>query len=443
MRQRILNTAFSLIGISGLTGLFWQVALQKFVGWTAIQRAGIFAGTYVFFLFFVLSGKKTERAGFYTYSQRITPRIAALILTNADLYLWLRLMAENGWLPWKTLWSLSVGQILFILIWEGIGSIVFDRLYPLPEAVLVSGEDDADVDTMLQSMARRKRQYRIAACVNPEEGLPVILKEVEKFEAVLLGNVDISLQQTITKFCFEHNIRLYMLPRISDILMRSAEKVPLRETPLLVCRNAGLTLGQQAVKRTMDILLSGIGLLLTAPAWAVIALCIKLCDGGPVLYRQARLTKGGAVFQIYKFRSMIVDAEKESGAVLACRQDERITPVGRVLRRFRLDELPQFLNILKGDMSFVGPRPERPELAEKISAALPEFSYRLKVKAGLTGLAHVLGQYNTRPCDRLKMDLMYITEYSVLLDLKIILMTPKVLFIKERAEGVECRDGKG
>ena len=167
----------------------------------------------------------------------------------------------------------------------------------------------------------------------------------------------------------------------------------------------------------------------------IAAIAVKAYDGGPVLYSQKRLTKDGKVFSVYKFRSMIVDAEKD-GVRLAGKKDDRITPVGKVLRKLRLDELPQIINILKGDMSFVGPRPERPELTKKYCETMPEFSYRLKVKAGLTGYAQVMGKYNTTPYDKLKLDLMYIEHQSIWLDLKIILMTIKTVFVPDATEGV-------
>ena len=148
------------------------------------------------------------------------------------------------------------------------------------------------------------------------------------------------------------------------------------------------------------------------------------------------MTQGGRNFEIYKFRTMVQNAEKLSGARLASEHDPRILPVGRLLRATRLDELPQIYNILKGEMSVVGPRPERPELAAEIIKEIPEFSYRLKVKAGLTGYAQIYGKYNTTFYDKLKMDLMYIRNYSLLLDLKLILMTPKILLMKESTEGV-------
>ena len=175
--------------------------------------------------------------------------------------------------------------------------------------------------------------------------------------------------------------------------------------------------------------------MVTAPLMAVIALAIKICDGGPVFFAQERLTKDGKVFLLYKFRSMRTSSQEQY--CLTRKQDERVTTVGRFLRASHLDELPQIYNILKGDMSFVGPRPECPELAEEYTKIVPEFAYRLKAKAGLTGYAQVYGQYNTTPYDKLKLDLCYITGYSFLLDLRLIVLTLKILLQKEKTEGIE------
>ena len=164
----------------------------------------------------------------------------------------------------------------------------------------------------------------------------------------------------------------------------------------------------------------------------IVALAVKLCDGGDIIYRQKRLTIDNREFYIYKFRSMIADAEKSGVPQLAKDYDNRITPVGRVIRSCRIDELPQLFNILKGDMSIVGPRPERPELAKEYEKTIPEFGYRLKVKAGLTGYAQVIGTYDTTPYDKLKMDLMYIENYSFRLDLQLMLMTLKTMFFPNK-----------
>lgn len=209
------------------------------------------------------------------------------------------------------------------------------------------------------------------------------------------------------------------------------------DSPLLLSKNDGLQIEQKIVKRLLDIAISAVGLLITSPLFLLIAISIKCTDRGPVFYKQKRLTQGGKEFKIYKFRTMIQDAEKGGRAVLARDEDDRILPVGKILRRLRLDELPQLWNILKGDMSMVGPRPERPELMAEIVEEIPEFVYRLKVKAGLTGYAQVYGKYNTTAYDKLKLDLTYIRHYSIFLDLKLILMTPKVMFLKESTEGVK------
>ena len=224
------------------------------------------------------------------------------------------------------------------------------------------------------------------------------------------------------------------------MINRSSDDLNLFDTPLLLSRNEDLKIEQVFGKRVVDIIFSVLGLIVSSPFFLVIAFLIKATDGGPVFYKQLRLTKGRQEFMIYKFRTMIQDAEKDGHARLASEKDDRILPVGRFLRATRLDELPQLINILKGEMSVVGPRPERPELAEEIEKELPEFAYRLKVKAGLTGYAQIYGKYNTTSYDKLKLDLTYIRNYSFFLDLKLMIMTPKIMLMKESTEGVMEND---
>ena len=209
------------------------------------------------------------------------------------------------------------------------------------------------------------------------------------------------------------------------------------DSPLLLSRNnQGLQIEQAIMKRIIDIIGSLVGIVITIPIFLIVGISIKVTDGGPVIYQQTRLTKNGKKFQIYKFRTMVQNAEADGKARLASEDDPRILPIGRLLRATRLDELPQLFNIWKGEMSIVGPRPERPELAAEIEKEIPEFCYRLKMKAGLTGYAQVYGKYNTTSYDKLKLDLTYIRNYSLLLDLKLILMTPKIMMLKESTEGV-------
>ena len=193
---------------------------------------------------------------------------------------------------------------------------------------------------------------------------------------------------------------------------------------------------QMAIKRLADILISAIALIVLSPVLAIVALLIKLYDGGPVLFRQDRYTRNNEIFTLVKFRSMIVDAEKD-GAQFTVPGDKRITPIGKFIRATRIDELPQLINVLKGDMSIVGPRAERLENADAYTEMMPEFRYRTKVKAGLTGYAQVYGKYNTSFEDKVRMDLYYIENYSLFMDFKLLLYTIKVIFMKESTEGFE------
>ena len=289
----------------------------------------------------------------------------------------------------------------------------------------------------MEKIRSREDKYYLEKAVPMELGTDAIIREAEKYDALIIGDIPAHPRNELLKRCFEEDIRTYTVPKLSDILLRSSQELDLFDSPLLLSRNEGMTELQKILKRGLDLLVSGAGLALLSPFFLVVGAAIRFTDGGPVFYQQTRLTKDGAEFQIYKFRTMVQDAEKESGARLASEHDDRILPVGRFLRRTRLDELPQLLNIWKGEMSLVGPRPERPELAAEIEEEIPEFRQRLKVRAGLTGYAQVYGKYNTTSYDKLKLDLYYIRKYSFWLDLKLILMTPKVMLLKESTEGVK------
>ncbi|MBO4337596.1 MAG: sugar transferase, partial [Lachnospiraceae bacterium] len=220
----------------------------------------------------------------------------------------------------------------------------------------------------------------------------------------------------------------------ADINVRGCEVSHFFDTPFLRNRKTDVAWYYPIVKRLLDIALSLIALVIASPFMLVTAIAIKIEDHGRIFYKQKRLTKDQKEFNIIKFRSMKENSEDK--ARLATEDDDRITKVGNVIRRFRIDEIPQLFNILKGDMTIVGPRPERPEIAEEYEQEIPEFPLRLKVKAGLTGYAQVYGKYNTTPLDKLKLDLIYITQRSVMMDLKIMFYTVKILFMPESTEGV-------
>ena len=246
-----------------------------------------------------------------------------------------------------------------------------------------------------------------------------------------------TLVKYILKFCYGEKIRAYVVPKITDIIISGSEDINLFDTPLFLVKGNGPTLMQLAMKRLCDIILCIIALIPGLPIMLVVAIMIKLDSKGPVFFRQERITRNGNTFEILKFRSMIEGAEKDGVAHPAEDDDPRITRVGKRIRKNRIDELPQIFNILKGDMSIVGPRPERLEHYEKYSKEVPEFYYRTKVKGGLTGYAQIYGKYNTSPYDKVRLDLMYIENYSLILDLKLILMTLPTLMKRESTEGFD------
>jgi lipopolysaccharide/colanic/teichoic acid biosynthesis glycosyltransferase len=227
------------------------------------------------------------------------------------------------------------------------------------------------------------------------------------------------------------------MPKITDVLLKGADQMNLFDTPILLIREYNLTMEERFIKRTADIICSLILIVLTSPFMVLTALLVKLYDGGPVLYKQIRVTENNREFTIMKFRSMRVDAEKDGVARLASKGDSRITPIGKFIRKVRLDELPQLFNILVGDMTFIGPRPERPEIIKQYMEMMPEFAFRTKVKAGLAGYAQVYGKYNTTPYDKLKLDLYYIENYSFWLDVQLALLTLKILLTPDSTEGIE------
>ena len=365
------------------------------------------------------------------YSQVLT-----IFCVNGVTYLQLSLI--NG--DWKFLensepmFGLCLVDFVLVLLWALFMRWIYAFIYPPHEMLMIYG--DISPDAIIRKLESRKDKYHVKEKVALSAGVDTIYERILQYDAVLIGDIMAEDRNRFIKFCFEKNIRCYTIPKISDIMIRNSESIDLFDSPLLLFRNNGLTYRQMFVKRTMDIVISLAGIVLASPVMLLIAICIKLYDGGPVFYKQKRQTKDGREFDILKFRSMIVDSERH-GARLAKEHDDRITPVGRVIRRLHFDELPQLFNILAGDMAFVGPRPERTEITEQYTKKIPEFPLRLKVKAGLTGYAQVYGQYNTVPYDKLKLDLTYITNYSVWLDIKLIILTVKILSQKEKSEGVD------
>ncbi len=364
----------------------------------------------------------------------IGSQILTVLFTNFFAYIFISLISR-GFLRLGPTVLMTIIDFICIIFWVFASKAIYARIYPPKKMIIVFGSTSAR--DLVQKMSVRVDKYLICSSISIEEPLEKINKKILGYDGVILCDIPSQIRNKILKFAYENSIRTYINPKISDIIIRGADEIHLFDTPLILSKNIGLGFEEKIIKRFVDILLSLIAVIISSPFMLIIAFCIKLYDRGPVFYKQTRLTQGGRKFNVVKFRSMIVNAEEDGVARLAADKDKRITPVGKFIRKTRLDELPQLLNILVGDMSFVGPRPERPEIADQYLEDMPEFKFRLKVKAGLTGYAQVMGKYNTTPYDKLKLDLIYIQNYSLLLDLKIMLQTLKIIFVPESTEGVE------
>lgn len=373
------------------------------------------------------------RIGYLEKGNVLYSQILSITLVNMITYLQIALLAKK-FLSVVPFFFMFICDVVVICIWTILANRIFQNLFPPRRLLLIYGNRPSL--TLMTKMEGRKDRYEICEVMHIDEGQSVILPKIDAYDGVIICDVPSSQRNAVLKYCYGKSVRVYMTPKISEILTRSAEEIHLFDTPLLLVRSGHLTIEQQFMKRGIDIILSMLTLVVTSPFIVLTALAIKCCDGGPVLYKQQRLTMGGKRFYIYKFRSMYIDAEKDGVARLSSVGDDRITPVGRIIRKVRLDELPQLFNIIRGEMSIVGPRPERPEIAEQYKKEMPEFDYRLKVKAGLTGYAQIYGKYNTTPYDKLKLDLSYIQNYSIMLDIKLMIMTVKILFLKESTEGI-------
>jgi exopolysaccharide biosynthesis polyprenyl glycosylphosphotransferase len=418
-------------------GLYW--ALWQFYLNTIIEerfwRRGIWllAALYGVLLIFFLQTYGGLKIGYLKRGNIIYSHILSLVIVNIIGYLILALVDKKFHSPTSfILLTLIDGIIVFA--WVFLFQWIYGVLFPPRRLLIVYGE--RPVFSIMEKIGARDDKYIICDDISIDVGIEKIMKKAEEFEGIVLGDIPSHERNLILKKCYDVSIRVYMIPKISDILIRSSTNLNLFDTPILLSRNEGLQVDQMIVKRCIDIVVSVIGIIFSLPLFVMFGAAIHLTDRGPIFYKQTRLTLNGKLFEIYKFRTMRVDAEKDGIARLAGDVDDRITTVGKVLRATRMDELPQLFNIIKGDMSLVGPRPERPEIAKEYMKELPEFSMRLKMKAGLTGYAQVHGKYNTTPYDKLKLDLHYIRNYSIWMDLVLIVLTPKVLFMKESTEGV-------
>lgn len=406
--------------------LLFSINNREIIGLS--RTAAVTLSTYVMMIILL-----TIIYGKYDIGQRKGKQIAfsislATIFTDIVTYLELSIMKTND--ANNTTFKLEETGLLFVVIIIQIliislMTLIGEKFYfwlNEKEKCLIITSDGVDATRVAGAMSDFGKRFGVSGIItydNPDLELHMV-----NADTIVLYEVPVERRTEIIDFCYQNLKNIYFNPHIADILEQNSKPVIMDDISFFSTRFHMITFEERIIKRLMDIIISLLGVVITSPILLISAICIKAEDGGKVLFKQKRATVHGRVFEIYKFRTMKENVENYSST----KDDDRITKVGHTLRKYRIDELPQLLNILKGDMSLVGPRPEMLENVEDYTKELPEFRYRLRMKAGLTGYAQITGKYNTESRDKLMLDLMYIENYSILKDIQLLFQTVLVLF---------------
>ena len=437
---------FNLILLIVITGHFtyeWNIVYNNILKQPFLGKGNILM-VFTIFLIIFISMKMWGgfKLGYSKLVNLVFSQFLALITIGLGEFLIIALTAGtiNHMGKLAGLIAVSAGiDFIFCVIYDLIGIRIYLMIFPPIRLLQVNGDYDNHLRTKISN---RSDKYEVCEEISIYEGVDKIYTELEKYDAVLLNDIPNKYRKLILKYCFENDVPVYYTPKIQDIMVRGSDEINLFDSPLFLAKNIGMTTAQSFVKRAIDIIGSTLGLIVLSPVFLIVSILIKIEDGGKVFFMQDRCTYDGKVFRIHKFRSMKEDAEKDGKPHPATSDDDRITKVGKFIRATRIDELPQLVDIWIGNMSIVGPRPERVEHVVKYTEDIPEFGYRLKVKGGLTGYAQVYGRYNTTSYDKLKMDLIYVVNYSLLMDFQIVLETVKIIFSKESTEGFTEENSK-
>lgn len=434
IQQELLN-GFNILLVTGAFWLCWSYFYASQITHPFYYVGNLIMvflfGLFYYFTSHLYNGYSLPISRIYelVYSQAL-----AALISDGILYL-ITILINRHYISFFPFVPTFLLQFFLITLWTVAAHQWYFREFPPKKTVVILGQGQ-NVDKLVKQYGMDVH-FDVQSVVPVEECIQDIPGTIGQAEVVFCCGLHSHNRNLVTKYCVAHKIGTYVIPRIGDVIMDSAKKVHLFHLPMMAVQRYNPSPEFLFFKRLYDIVLSLVALVPFAPIMAAVAAAIKFTDGGDIFYRQARLTKDGKVFQVLKFRSMRMDAEKDGVARLSTGEnDPRVTKVGRFIRAVRFDELPQLLNILKGDMAIVGPRPERPEISAQYAKAMPEWNLRLQAKCGLTGYAQVYGQYNTTPYDKLLLDLMYIAKPSLFEDFKIIFATVKILFMKDSTEGV-------
>ena len=414
--------------------LCWYLYYAKHIA-SPFYAKGDYLVVALFFVLFVIFGRVYD--AFLMSMQRISEIVYAQFLAAAvsDFIMYIVIWLLSKHLP-NILPGVAalIGQVVLAAVWAYNAHHAYFKIFP-PQATAVIYDTRHGMEKLIGKYGLDTK-YKVVLTATADECI-ANLAMLDGVSTVFMSGIHSHDRNVILKYCVENNIGIFVIPRIGDTIMSGAYPMHMFHLPMLKVGRYHPQPEYLFIKRLLDIVISAVALVVLSPIFLVTAIAIKATDHGPVFYKQIRLTKDGKEFGILKFRSMRVDAEKDGVARLSSGDhDDRITPVGKVIRACRIDELPQLLNILRGELSIVGPRPERPEIAAQYCEEMPEFSLRLQAKAGLTGYAQIYGKYNTTPYDKLVMDLMYIAHPSIVEDLKIMFATVKILFMPESTEGI-------
>jgi exopolysaccharide biosynthesis polyprenyl glycosylphosphotransferase len=384
----------------------------------------------------ILSFYKSFNFFEWSYAEAVKKIITSSFLLNAAFVV-LLYFSDSVKLPIYYFVYAYATQIVLFLALKAIKDLLGRKTVEKSLNLIIT-EDFASSSDILRVLKKRYKG-RIAVVSNDDENLKTYVINADNI--YLAGPLTKKVMSRVVSYCTLQDKKIYIIPGIFEIAVRNSVSDYLGDTPVFAVKSFRLTDTQKFVKRLEDITLSILGIIITAPIFLLVSISIKHEDGGPIFYTQERSGLNGRTFKVIKFRSMVVDAEKQTGAVLAMDNDQRITKVGCIMRSARIDEIPQFLNVLMGSMSLVGPRPERPVFVEEYGRRFPEYYCRLAVKPGITGLAQVKANYTTSAEKKMKFDLMYIINYSFFLDLKILVQTVRVMLKREQAKGYDEKDG--
>lgn len=421
------------VGIVVILALLFSIVLIWFTPTLYARRGHILGVVFYALLFSVISIPYDGfKIGILRLRELQFSFLLSITITNVISYIVLALISR-AIIDVVPMLVLSAAQMLTGYVYYAFANFWYFKLYPSRDTVIVYTDSAWDKDVAKKFEAMQER-YNIKAICKETDGYAAIIERLADNNTCILGQIKPDLRHALLNYCYENNKRVFVMPAVDDIIMHNAHVTQIGDSLVYLVKNRALSLEQMILKRAMDIVLSVLILLVTSPFMLVTALLIKIWDRGPVFFRQLRYTRNEEVFNILKFRSMIVDAEKD-GAQLTTQNDSRITAIGRFMRKTRIDEIPQFINVIKGDMSIVGPRAERVENYDEYVKHMPEFAYRSKVKSGITGYAQIYGKYNTSFEDKARMDIHYIENYSLRNDIKLLFATMKVIFKIDATEG--------